>query len=161
MLSKIKNKYNKYRKKIFQNQNWICSALVVFILWDSAFSYDFLAILTWFFSRDWKSLSQLSIINLKDLLLSFQNLTDTGENIQKWTRVFSTRCWVILVAQTRTKKEKKIVCPLLDVFACGQVSSPRLYRLTIIVTQTFLIIDPWIRILCPWIFTYVRETILF
>ena len=29
------------------------------------------------------------------------------------------------------KKEKKIACPLLDVFACGQVSSPRLYRLTI------------------------------
>ena len=27
------------------------------------------------------------------------------------------------------KKEKKIACPLLDVFACGQVSSPRLYRL--------------------------------
>ena len=29
------------------------------------------------------------------------------------------------------KKEKKIACTLLDVFACGQVSSPRLYRLTI------------------------------
>ena len=28
------------------------------------------------------------------------------------------------------KKENKIACPLLDVFACGQVSSPRLYRLT-------------------------------
>ena len=27
------------------------------------------------------------------------------------------------------KKEKKIACPLLDVFAWGQVSSPRLYRL--------------------------------
>ena len=27
------------------------------------------------------------------------------------------------------KKEKKIACPLLDVFACGQVPSPRLYRL--------------------------------
>ena len=26
-------------------------------------------------------------------------------------------------------KQKKIACPLLDVFACGQVSSPRLYRL--------------------------------
>ena len=29
----------------------------------------------------------------------------------------------------RSKKEKKIACPLLDVFACRQVSSPRLYRL--------------------------------
>ena len=29
-----------------------------------------------------------------------------------------------------SKKKKKIACPLLDVFACGQVSSPRLYRLT-------------------------------
>ena len=28
------------------------------------------------------------------------------------------------------KKEKKIAWPLLDVFACGQVSSLRLYRLT-------------------------------
>ena len=27
------------------------------------------------------------------------------------------------------KKEKKIARPLLEVFACGQVSSPRLYRL--------------------------------
>ena len=27
------------------------------------------------------------------------------------------------------KKKKKIACTLLDVFACGQVSSPRLYRL--------------------------------
>ena len=27
------------------------------------------------------------------------------------------------------KKEKKKTCPLLDIFACGQVSSPRLYRL--------------------------------
>ena len=29
------------------------------------------------------------------------------------------------------KKEKKIACPLLKVFACGQVSSPRLYRLNL------------------------------
>ena len=35
-----------------------------------------------------------------------------------------------LVARTRRKKEKKIVCLLLDGFACGQVLSPRLYRLT-------------------------------
>ena len=27
------------------------------------------------------------------------------------------------------REEKKIACPLLDVFACGQVSSPRLLRL--------------------------------
>ena len=49
------------------------------------------------------------------------SLTDTGENVQKWTRVFSTR----------RKKVKKIACPLLDVFACGQVSSLRLYRLRV------------------------------
>ena len=35
------------------------------------------------------------------------NLTDTGENVQKWTRVFSTRCWVILVARTRRKKREE------------------------------------------------------
>ena len=66
-------------------------------------------------------------------LLSTSNwesiLTDTGENVQKWTRVFSTRRWVILVARTRRKKDKKIACPLLDIFSCGQVPSPRLYRL--------------------------------
>ena len=28
-----------------------------------------------------------------------------------------------------SKKEKNIACPLLDVFTCGKVSSPRLYRL--------------------------------
>ena len=33
-------------------------------------------------------------------------LTDTAENVQKWTRVFSTRRWVILVARTRRKKEE-------------------------------------------------------
>ena len=27
------------------------------------------------------------------------------------------------------KKEKKIACPHLDVFACGQISSPRLYNI--------------------------------
>ena len=66
------------------------------------------------------------------------SLTDTGENVQKWTRVFYLRCWVILVARTRRKKEKIIACPLLDIFACGQVSSPRLYRLTE-VSKLFLV----------------------
>ena len=41
----------------------------------------------------------------------------------------------ILVARTRRKKDKKIACPLLDVFACGQVSSPRLYRLKMVTIQ--------------------------
>ena len=34
-------------------------------------------------------------------------LTDTGENVQKWTRVFSTRHWVRLVARTRRKKREE------------------------------------------------------
>ena len=34
-------------------------------------------------------------------------LTDTGENVQKWTRVFSTRRWVIHVARARRKKRRK------------------------------------------------------
>ena len=61
-------------------------------------------------------------------------LTDTGENVLKWTPVFSTRRWVILVARTRRQKreENSVVAllSLLNVFACGQVSSPRLYRLS-------------------------------
>ena len=32
-------------------------------------------------------------------------LTYTGENVQKGTRISSTRCWVILVARTRRKKK--------------------------------------------------------
>ena len=31
-------------------------------------------------------------------------------------------------SEASEKKEKKIACPLLDVFAYGQVSSPRMYR---------------------------------
>ena len=46
-------------------------------------------------------------------------LTDTGENVQKWTRVY-------------LKKSRKYSRPLLDVFARGQVSSPRLYRLSLV-----------------------------
>ena len=38
---------------------------------------------------------------------SKERLTDTGENFLKWTRVFSTRCWVILVAQARRKKREE------------------------------------------------------
>ena len=37
----------------------------------------------------------------------------------------------------RVEKKKKIACPLLDVFACGQVSSPRLYRLRVYLTIIF------------------------
>ena len=52
-------------------------------------------------------------------------LTATGEIVQKWTRVFSTRT-------RRKKREENSVVALrsiLNVFACGQASSPRLYRL--------------------------------
>ena len=37
------------------------------------------------------------------------------------------------------KKQKKIACPLLDVFACAQVSSPLLYRLNVFL---YLAFDP-------------------
>ena len=55
-------------------------------------------------------------------------LTDTGENGTNWPVYFR------LAAESHSslgpvgKKQKKIACPLLDVFACGQVSSPHLYR---------------------------------
>ena len=35
------------------------------------------------------------------------------------------------------RKERKIACPLLDVFACGQVSSPRLYRFRTILGKKY------------------------
>ena len=73
---------------------------------------------------------QFNIVEMKTIFDGYKwYLSDTGENVQKWTRVFSTRRWAILVARTGRKKEYKIACPLLDVFACGQVSRPRLYRL--------------------------------
>ena len=42
--------------------------------------------------------------------------TDTGENVQKWTRVFSTRRWVILVAESysslsHTRRAKPVNFP--------------------------------------------------
>ena len=44
------------------------------------------------------------------IIIKLMHLTDTGENVQEWTRVFSTRCWVILVARThRNKKEENSV----------------------------------------------------
>ena len=39
--------------------------------------------------------------------------------------------------QNASEEKRRIACPLLDVFACGQVSSPRLYRLNS-VTQSSL-----------------------
>ena len=72
---------------------------------------------------------RVKAVALESKICGTRVLTDTGENVQKWTRVFSTRRWVILVAQTRRKTEEEYSRPLLDVFACGQVSSPRLYRL--------------------------------
>ena len=63
-----------------------------------------------------------------EICLKSTVLTDTGENVQKYFR---------LGAESYSslgrvgKKKKKIACSLLDVFACGDVSSRRLYRLKI------------------------------
>ena len=40
-----------------------------------------------------------------------------------------------------SEKEKKKACPLLDVIACGKVSSPRLYRLTILLDLKILMVN--------------------
>ena len=91
-------------------------------------------------SNDNKAHNQTMILK-KSVISNFCS-TDTGEKVRKWTRVFSTLRSVILVARTRRKKkEKKIACPLLDAFACEQVSSPRLYRLN----SNFLLIWQEIR----------------
>ena len=39
--------------------------------------------------------------------LTLKYLTDAGEKVQKWTRLISTRRWVILVARTRRKKKEE------------------------------------------------------
>ena len=65
-----------------------------------------------------------------DLSKGAQDLTDTGENVKKWTRVFFDSA-LSHPRRSDASERKKIACPLLDVFACGQVSSPRLYGLKI------------------------------
>ena len=50
-------------------------------------------------------LTDLTLTCIRDRVNSI--LTDTGETVQKWTRVFSTRRWVILVARTRRKKREE------------------------------------------------------
>ena len=53
-------------------------------------------------------------------------LIDTGEYVQKWTRVFSTQHWVIIVARMRRKKGKKILASTFGRFRLwtGLDSSP-------------------------------------
>ena len=58
------------------------------------------------------------------------NLTDTGANFQKVdVSIFDSTLSSTRRSQASEKKKLKIACPLLDVFAFGQVSSPQLYRL--------------------------------
>ena len=45
----------------------------------------------------------------KYMYVKIRVLSNTGESVQKWTRIFSTRRWVIFVARTRRKKKKKIL----------------------------------------------------
>ena len=48
----------------------------------------------------------LKVYNVR-VMLMFVGLTDTGENVQKWTRLFSTRRLGILVARTRREKREE------------------------------------------------------
>ena len=52
-----------------------------------------------------KSINKMSqISHIPEISIILVSFTNTGENVQKWTRVVSTRRWVILVARTRQKK---------------------------------------------------------
>ena len=42
----------------------------------------------------------------QNYLLEPMCVIDTSEKVQKWTQVFSTRRWVILVARTHRKKKE-------------------------------------------------------
>ena len=91
-------------------ETWTWNWSVFFILFRTCTSR--IADLSWItFNYLGKSLLQL--IKIKNVFLSyifwnwwFLRLTDTGENVQKWTRIFSTRRWVILVARMRRKKKE-------------------------------------------------------
>ena len=63
-----------------------------------------------------------------NLFLSF--LTDTGENGTNWPVYFRLGAESYSSLGPVGKKEKKIAWDILAKFACGQVSSPRLYRLS-------------------------------
>ena len=54
-------------------------------------------------------ISEISLSSSTRCIIHFfrKNLTDTGKNVQKWTRVFSTPRLVILVARTRRKKREE------------------------------------------------------
>ena len=56
-------------------------------------------------------------------------LTDTGENVQKMDASIFDSALSHTRRSDASEKEQKIACPLFAKFACGQVSSPRLYRL--------------------------------
>ena len=68
-----------------------------------------------------------------DLAVQGEGYFSFNRNRRKRPKVDASICDSALSHTRRPdaseKKEKKIACPLLVVFACGQVSSPRLYRL--------------------------------
>ena len=57
-------------------------------------------------------------------------LIDTGENVKKMNAsIFGSTLSHTGRLDASEKKRRKYSRPILNVFACGQVSSPRLYRL--------------------------------
>ena len=88
-------------KRSFWNPLEVSETLwVAFIFQRKAARVD-----TWTRSNFFFEFLQL-VVRFKPYVLK-STLTDTGENVQKWTRLFSTRRWVILVAWTRRKKRRK------------------------------------------------------
>ena len=74
---------------------------------------------------------------LYSIFISFIKSVLTDKNVRKCPKVDGSILDSVLSHTRRSdasEKEKKIACPLLDVFACGQVSSPRLYRLNFVET---------------------------
>ena len=58
-------------------------------------------------SEEWSYISLAKSFSYPWNFWTRLSLTDTGENVQKWTRVFSTRRWVILVARTRRENREE------------------------------------------------------
>ena len=133
MTNRIINKYNKH---IFSIWNTSCIARINFLLisfpdsssirvspifessilnWEEVIWPSFETLVTDTYSmfrrfadRAWfRLLSRVSLSVLLTIGRIYVKLTDTGENVQKWTRVFSTRRRVILVARTRRKKREE------------------------------------------------------
>ena len=70
-------------------------------------------------------------------------LIDTGESVQKWTRVFSTRRWVVLSALRRRKKNSVSTFRRFRLWTSFE-SSPVSVKVILKIAQAFFYCEYWL-----------------